>query len=119
MSNLNVQNVNGQDADAGKARVYCNCTASAVVNNSLNISSVTDHGNGYGNTFSFTNAMTDAEYISTHWGKMSGGSYGAPWENDSWKSAGSYRINYSNHNPTTITIGEAQRLNIIVMGDVA
>lgn len=76
MSNVIVQSINSLDAEAGKAKVHCNCTAAAVVNNSLNISSVTDNGSGGGNTFSIVNAMTDAEYISTHWGKMSGGIYG-------------------------------------------
>lgn len=44
---------------------------------------------------------------------------GDPWENDGWKLTGSYRISYNHHNSTSTTNSEAQRLNIIIMGDLA
>lgn len=117
-----IEKVDGSPVDLtgqSAAKAFCNCDDNATVNHSLNISSVVDKGTGLGKSFNFTNNFTDAEYPVVHWGKMSGGGYGAPWENDGWKLSESYQVNYNNHAGTVITGGEAVRLNVIAHGDLA
>jgi len=48
MSNLNVTNINGSDAEAGKAKAYLNMngTGTIAVNGSFNVSSIVDVGTG-------------------------------------------------------------------------
>mgnify|MGYP003657213741 CR=1 FL=1 len=47
----------------GLAKVWCNINVSSVVQDSLNISSVTDHGSGE-NTYNFTNAFSALTYVA-------------------------------------------------------
>ncbi len=62
MSNLIVNNINGQDAAAGKATAWANYGAAiGAINCSVNISSVTDNGTG-DYTFNFANSFADEFY---------------------------------------------------------
>ncbi len=63
MSNLNVTNINGLDADAGKAKVWAKWSAapSTVLGGSLNISSLTDNGTD-DFSLNYTNTMLDDGY---------------------------------------------------------
>jgi len=76
MSNLIVQNVNGQDTESGKAKAYCNVQGDDIsVNDSFNISSVVDVGSGPFWQPNFTNAMANADYSISGGGKVSAGAH--------------------------------------------
>lgn len=63
MSNLNVTNVNGSDAEAGKAKAWANLdgTGTIAMRGSFNVSSVVDNGVG-DYTTNLTNNFIDANY---------------------------------------------------------
>lgn len=62
-SQLNVTDINGLDADAGRAKAWANLDGAGTVSlrGSFNISSVTDEGTG-NHTLAFTNAMASTGY---------------------------------------------------------